>query len=70
MWKELYSSGIVKVKDLISQEGQSIDLNHYCTSHHIIYNFIQPLSIKKAIPLSWIDEIISKTEWEKRIMGW
>ncbi len=41
MWKELYSSGIVKVKDLISEEYIFINLSHYCPSHHIEYNFIQ-----------------------------
>ncbi len=66
MWKELYSSGIVKVKDLISEEGQFIDLNHYCTSHHIKYNFRPTLSIRKAIPPSWIGEIRSKTENGRR----
>ncbi len=54
MWKNVYSSGIVKMKDLISEEGQFIDLNHNCTSHHIKYNFIQTLSIRKAIPPIWI----------------
>ncbi len=58
----LYSSGIVKVKDLISEERQLIDLNHYCTFHYIKYNFIHTLSIRKAIPTSWIDEVTSKTE--------
>ncbi len=66
MWKELYSSGIVKVKDLISEEGQFIDLNHFCISYHIKYNFIQTPSIRKAIPPSWIDEITSKTENGRR----
>ncbi len=55
--EELYLSGIVKVIDLISEERQFINLNHYYTSHHIKYNFIQNLSIRKAIPASWIDEI-------------
>ncbi len=44
VWKELYSSGIVKVKHLVSWEEQFIDLNHYCKSHHITYNFIQTIS--------------------------
>ncbi len=39
MWKELYSSGIVKVKELISKDGQFIDLKHHFTSHHIKYTF-------------------------------
>ncbi len=68
MLKELYSSGIVKVKDLISEGGQFIDLYHYCTSHHIKYNFIQTLSIRKAVPPSWIAEITSKTESWRRVM--
>ncbi len=40
--------------------------NYYCTSHNIKYNFIQTLSISKAIPPSWIDEITSKTENGRR----
>ena len=61
MWNELYSSGIVKIKDLISRDGQFIDLNLHCKSHHIKYNFIQTLSIRKAIPPSWMAEITLKT---------
>ncbi len=68
MWKELYSSGIVKVKDLISEEGQFIDLNQYCTSHHIKFNFIQTLILEKTIPASWIAEITSKAKSGRRVM--
>ncbi len=68
MWKELYSSGIVKIKDCISKDRHFI-------SHHIKYNSIQTLGNQKAISPSWIVETISEMwsgkrdlEWEKRVM--
>ena len=58
-WPELYKAGICKVKDLFSREMQLIDLCEFCSTKNIKHNFIQVTRVKKAIPKSWIMEIVA-----------
>ena len=57
MWKNLYVTGIVKVKDLFDNNGCFIDLDAYCTRNNIQFNFIKNMGIRKAIPHQWKTEI-------------
>ena len=56
-WVDLYRAGIVKVKDIISQDGQFLDLNMFCREHGVKHNFIQIARMKKAVPKEWVNVI-------------
>ncbi len=58
-WPELYNAGIVKVKDLVTDEGNIIDIAKFCTEHNIKHNFLQVIRLRKAIPSEWVAEIAS-----------
>ena len=61
-WPALYRAGIVKIKHLFTQNFSFIDLTQFCQDNNVRCNFIQTLSVRKAIPSKWITDITSSPD--------
>lgn len=56
-WPSLYLAGIVKIRDLLKDNGEVIDLANLCKIKNIKFDFLKIIRVKKAIPTQWLSEI-------------
>ena len=53
----LYKAGIVRVNDILDNEGKPLDFKNFCIKFNIQCNIITYYRVIKAIPKSWLHEI-------------
>ena len=58
-YPKLYKAGIVRVGDLISEEGDILNFNALCRKYNIRLNILSYYQIVKAIPQTWFSAIKS-----------
>ena len=68
-WVNIYQAGIVKVRDIVSNDGSFIDLTDFCRNHDVKYNFIQIIRMRKAIPKEWINIIAESASHNTQVLG-
>ena len=65
MWNELYLAGIIRIRDVFTNDRDFIDLNDFCIKNDIKFNFIKNIGIRKAIPKQWISAIQQEPDLRK-----
>ena len=52
-WPHWIERGILKINDLLDNNGQFMSMEKLCETFDIRTNFLRPIQIKNAIPLQW-----------------
>ena len=59
MWERWVAAGILKIKDILNDNGEFIDANTITFKYGIRVNFLEVLQIRQSIPYAWRNVLYS-----------